>query len=116
MISARDVDDIYKVPLMFRAEGVDDLLLDHFGIEAPAPELGDWEAMVRRAAEAHGARSGSRSSASTCKLADAYLSVVEALRHAGFHHGAKIEVFWVDSETLDDERERRGCSRRPTAS
>ena len=40
VISARDVDDIYKVPLMFRAEGVDDLILDHFKIEAPAPELG----------------------------------------------------------------------------
>ena len=52
VISARDVDDIYKVPLMFRAEGVDDLVLDHFGIEAPAPELSDWEAMVRRAERA----------------------------------------------------------------
>ena len=52
VISARDVDDIYKVPLMFRAEGVDDLILDHFEIEAPAPDLGDWEEMVRRAAAA----------------------------------------------------------------
>ena len=50
------------------------------------------------------------------KLADAYLSVVEALRHGGFHHGTKIDVFWVDSEALDRERERRVCSRRPTAS
>src|SRR5207253_2088962 len=52
VISARDVDDVYKVPLMFRAEGVDDLILDHFGIEAPAPELGDWEEIVRRGAAA----------------------------------------------------------------
>ena len=52
VISARDVDNIYKVPLMFRAEGVDDLILDHFKVEAPAPELSDWEAMVRRAGEA----------------------------------------------------------------
>ena len=52
VISARDVDDIYKVPLMFRAEGVDDLILDHFKVEAPAPELSDWEAIVRRAGEA----------------------------------------------------------------
>src|ERR687888_65544 len=49
VISARDVDDIYKVPLMFRAEGVDDLVLDHFRLEAPAPELGEWEQMVKRA-------------------------------------------------------------------
>src|SRR6187399_1249607 len=54
VISARDVDDIYKVPLMFRAEGVDDLVLDHFEMEAPASDLSEWEAMVKRAEEAEG--------------------------------------------------------------
>ena len=115
VISARDVDDIYKVPLMFRAEGVDDLLLDHFKMEAPPPEMGDWEDMVRRAQSASGkvriALVGKYN-----KLADAYLSVIEALRHGGFHHGAEIDVYWVDSEALDRERERSRCSRRPTAS
>src|SRR5918994_1279632 len=47
IISARDVDNIYKVPLVYRAEGVDDFILDHFGMEAPAPELGHWEQLVR---------------------------------------------------------------------
>jgi CTP synthase len=102
VISARDVDDIYKVPLMFRAEGVDDLVLDHFGIEAPAPDLEEWEAMTRRAEAAQDtvriALVGKY-----VRVADSYLSVVEALRHAGFHHGTKIDVFWVDSETLDQE-------------
>jgi CTP synthase len=102
VISARDVDDIYKVPLMFRAEGVDDLVLDHFGIEAPAPDLDDWEAMVRRA---EAAKETVRIAlvGKYIRVADSYLSVVEALRHAGFHHGARIEVFWVDSESLDQE-------------
>src|SRR2546423_5097669 len=50
--SAPDVDSIYKVPLYFRAEGVDDQILDHFKIEAPPAELADWEALVRRADEA----------------------------------------------------------------
>src|SRR5438094_7283818 len=106
VISARDVDDVYKVPLMFRAEGVDDLILDHFGIEAPAPELGDWEEIVRRGAAA---RETVRIAVvgKYVKLADAYLSVVEALRHAGFHHGAKIEVFWVDSESLSQDESGR---------
>src|ERR671937_2359616 len=49
VISARDVDNVYKVPLVFRAEGVDDLVLDHFGVEAPSPDLAEWEEMVRRA-------------------------------------------------------------------
>jgi CTP synthase len=102
VISARDVDDIYKVPLMFRAQGVDDLVIDHFGIEAPAPQLDDWEAMVR---SAEGATETVRIAlvGKYIRVADSYLSVVEALRHAGFHHGTKIEVFWVDSETLDQE-------------
>jgi CTP synthase len=106
VISARDVDDIYKVPLMFRAEGVDDLILDHFKIEAPPPELTEWEAMVRRAGEA---REVVRIAlvGKYVRLEDAYLSVVEALKHAGVHHGAKIDVFWVDSESLDDSETAR---------
>src|SRR5687767_10113696 len=100
VISARDVDNIYKVPLVFRAEGVDDLVLDHFGMDAPAPDLAEWEAMVRRADAAEG---------KVCiavvgkyvGLADAYMSVIEALRHGGFHHGVNVEIAWVDSEDFD---------------
>src|SRR5205809_1089289 len=49
VISARDVDNVYKVPLVLRAEGVDELILDHFGVDADAPDLGEWEELVRRA-------------------------------------------------------------------
>ena len=49
MISARDVDNVYKVPLVLRAEGMDDLILDHFDIETEPPDLSDWEALVRSA-------------------------------------------------------------------
>src|SRR5256714_9215766 len=52
IVSARDVDNIYKVPLFFRAEGVDDFVLEHFGLEAPAPELSDWDRLIRPAGEA----------------------------------------------------------------
>ncbi|MEA2359159.1 MAG: synthase, partial [Solirubrobacteraceae bacterium] len=52
VISARDVDNIYKVPLGFHAEGVDDTILDHFSIEAPAPELDEWQRLVRSSTEA----------------------------------------------------------------
>jgi CTP synthase len=102
VVSARDVDDIYKVPLMFRAEGVDDLVLDHFGIEAEPPDLSEWEQMVRRA-ESAGETVRIALVGKYVRVADSYLSVVEALRHAGFHHGARIEVFWVDSETIGDD-------------
>src|SRR5919112_90423 len=53
IVSARDVDNIYKVPLFFRAEGVDDFVLEHFGFEADAPALGDCE-VRRRLTEADG--------------------------------------------------------------
>src|SRR3989449_7446116 len=51
VISDRDVDNIYKVPLVFRDEGVDQFILDHFAMEAPAPDLSGWETMTRRADE-----------------------------------------------------------------
>jgi CTP synthase len=103
VVSARDVDNIYKVPLVFRAEGVDDFVVDHFGLEAAPPELSDWERLVRRAGDA--AEHPAVRIALVGKyvqLEDAYLSVVEALRHSGFLHGCAIEIDWVDSETLDD--------------
>src|SRR5690606_6479388 len=78
VVSARDVDNIYKVPLFFRAEGVDDLSLDHFGIEAPNADLSEWEAMVRRADEAEG-RVRIAVVGKYVQLADAYKSVSEAL-------------------------------------
>jgi CTP synthase len=109
IVSARDVDLIYKVPLFFRAEGVDDFVLDHFNIEAPSPDLTDWEQLVRRAGEAQ--RKAPVRIALVGKyvqLEDAYLSVVESLRHSGFQHGCGIEIDWVDSETLDaDEAQER---------
>jgi CTP synthase len=105
VISARDVDTIYKVPLFFNAEGVDDLILGHFGIEAGPPDLADWRGLVERhdAADTP-VRIGLVGKYT--KLADAYLSVIEALGHAGMHHGGKVEVRWVDSERLtEDEAE-----------
>jgi CTP synthase len=99
VISAKDVDNIYKVPLWFDQEGVDDLICEHFAFDVPPPDLSVWAEINRRASEA----------SETVKVAlvgkyvalqDAYLSVSEALRHAGFHHDCRIEIDWVDSESL----------------
>src|ERR671933_1642702 len=106
VVSARDVDSIYKVPLEFHDEGVEEQILDRFAISAPAPDLSDWRGLVER-----------YDTASTplriglvgkyTKLSDAYLSVIEALGHAGAHHGGRVEVRWVDSERLTDEEAER---------
>jgi CTP synthase len=108
IISARDADSIYKVPLYFRAEGVDDQILSHFGVDPDAatpPDMSDWEAMVRR----HDAAAKTVRIAMAGKytqLEDAYLSVIEALEHAGTHNGVKVDVEWVDVETLDSPEAR----------
>jgi CTP synthase len=101
VVSAKDVDNIYKVPLWFGEEGVDDLICEHFGFDVPPPDLREWAEITRRASE----------TSKTVKVAlvgkyvalqDAYLSVSEALRHAGFHHDCRVDIDWVDSEALVD--------------
>jgi CTP synthase len=99
--SARDVDDIYKVPLVFADQGVDDFILDHFAIEAPPPELADWREPIERAERAK--REVTVAIVGKyIQLADAYLSVSEALRHAGALQGGRVKIEWVDSESLED--------------
>jgi CTP synthase len=102
VVSAYDVADIYRVPLVFRDEGVDDFVLrEHFGVEADEPDLTGWAAITQRASEAD--RSVRIALVGKyVKLEDAYLSVVEALRHAGVHHGSKVTVEWIDSETVNE--------------
>src|SRR2546421_1901551 len=102
IVSARDVDNIYKVPLVFRDEGVDDFILEHFRLDASAPNLEEWEELARRADEATEPVRIALVGKYT-QLEDAYLSVVEALRHSGFLHGRRVDVDWVDSESLDPE-------------
>ena len=102
VISARDVDNIYKVPLVLRAEGIDDLVLDHFGVEANAPELGEWEELVRRADACEGTARIALVG-KYVQLEDAYKSVIEALHHGGYTHGINVEVKLVDSEDFEPE-------------
>jgi CTP synthase len=100
VISARDVDNVYKVPLVLRAEGMDDLILDHFGVEAEAPDLAEWEALVKRADSCEGTTRIALVG-KYVQLEDAYKSVIEALHHGGYHHGTNVDVELVNSEDLD---------------
>jgi CTP synthase len=102
IVSAYDVDDIYRVPLVFNSQGVDEFILsEHFGIEPGTPDLKDWEEITRRAREVRG-RVRIALVGKYVQLEDAYLSVIEALRHAGVHHDCKVEVDWVDSESVGE--------------
>ena len=99
VVSAMDADSIYKVPLVLHDEGLDSVVARHLQIDTE-PDLSEWRALV-----------GSIQAAvdpvriavvgKYVTLRDAYLSVMEALRHAGFHHGADVDIFWVASDDLD---------------
>jgi CTP synthase len=107
VISAPDADNIYAIPPVMQAEGLDKLVCSRFGLVTGPPDMREWDAMVERI----------RSATGTVRIAlvgkyvqlqDAYLSVVEALNHSAIHHGTRLEVVWVDAETLSwAEAERR---------
>jgi CTP synthase len=102
VISCVDASNIYFVPLNLRDEGLDRLVVDKLELEAGPLELDEWIDLVDRVKQASGvvriALVGKY-----VQLQDAYLSVVEALRHAAIYHGRTLEVIWVDAETLRKE-------------
>ncbi len=107
VISAPDADNIYAIPPIMQAEGLDKLVCARLGLVTGPPDMREWDAMVDRIRAATGtvriALVGKY-----VQLQDAYLSVVEALNHSAIHHGTRLEVVWVDAETLSwAEAERR---------
>ncbi len=101
VIPAEDAPSLYAIPLSLHDEGLDDLVLDKLGMEAPPAKLDEWRLLVTRTLEAE--RSVRVAIIGKyIKLQDAYLSVVEALGHAAGANGLKVELDWVDSEVLED--------------
>ena len=102
VISCVDAPHLYYVPLNLRDEGLDRLVVEQLGLEPEPPQLDEWIALVERLKSATGtvriALVGKY-----VQLRDAYLSVVEALRHAATYHGRNLEIVWVDAETLRQE-------------
>jgi CTP synthase len=98
VISCPDAPSIYDVPLVLNREGLDDLLALHLRID-DAPDLSEWQALVDRV---HAATDPVDIAVvgKYVNLRDAYLSVMEALAHGGFHHGADVRVHWIASDDL----------------
>ncbi|MGH2756625.1 MAG: CTP synthase, partial [Actinomycetota bacterium] len=101
IISAVDSGNIYEIPLVLQGEGLDAYVIDHLGMEGVAsPELKGWRELVSRIDSLdRKVRIGIIGKYVT--LPDAYLSVVESLKHAGFFHGAEIEISWKASDDLE---------------
>jgi CTP synthase len=101
VVSCPDVPDVYLVPAHLEREGLDRLVLRKLGLEAPDADISEWRALTERPK-----REGVVEIALVgkyIKLHDAYLSVHEALKHAGMHHGCRVHVRWVDSEGMSYE-------------
>jgi len=96
------VPELYEAPLMLEKQNFSDIVCRELNINAPKSELSEWNAMVDRI---HG-RSREVNIGIVGKyvgLHDAYLSVAEALRHAGYNYGTKINIAWIDSETVTSD-------------
>src|SRR6266568_3790443 len=102
VVSVPDVDSIYEVPLMLEAAGLGKVMAKHFEIDdqAHVPENGPWIELVDRIKHPR-ATVPVAVVGKYVALPDAYLSVIESLRHAGIHHNVAVDIRWVSSEKLD---------------
>ncbi len=93
---------LYEAPIMLEKSKFSDIVCRELNLTTPEPDMSEWLGMVEKI------RSRKRTVrialvGKYVKLHDAYLSVMEALAHAGYGHSAKVDIDWVDSETLDEE-------------
>jgi len=100
VITAKDVDSVYEVPLVFHREGLDEIIVKQLGLEPRPIDLSRWEGVVRRIksprAETRIAVVGKY-----VELRDSYKSLVEALAHGGIANEARVDVQWVDAEHIE---------------
>jgi CTP synthase len=102
VVACPDVPDVYLVPEVLQEEGLDRLVCEKLGIEAAEVDLGEWAELTKRI-DARRELVEIALVGKYVKLQDAYLSVHEALKHAGLHNGCAIRVRWVDAENMSYE-------------
>jgi CTP synthase len=102
VISAIDLDDIYKIPGWLHQQGLDELVVEHFGIDARQSDLSAWEKVVNardhQDVEVQVAMVGKY-----VDLADAYKSLNEALYHAGLHTATRVKIRYIESEAVESQ-------------
>jgi CTP synthase len=107
VINVPDADTIYRIPLLLRAQGVDDIVARKLQLEGlPAAQLADWERVVRAIETASGAVDIAMVG-KYVDLTDAYKSLNEALLHAGIHAHTRVNIHYIDSERV--ERDGTAC-------
>ena len=101
VIESPDVASIYAIPLAFRDQGFDDIVLKKFGIERPAPDMSAWREMVQRVTHPH-SRVRIAIVGKYTDYADSYKSVQEALIHGGIANNVGVDISWVSSDSFTD--------------
>ena len=102
VIQSVDEETLYSIPLALKRQKLDDIVLRKLKIEAPQPDMSEWEALVERVLNLKN-KVEVAVVGKYVELPDAYLSLHEALKHAGFPYDTDVEIKWVDSELLTSE-------------
>jgi CTP synthase len=103
VIANPDVSDLYLVPSALQAEGFDDLVCEKLGLPPDGADLGEWLELTERIRAERAGEVEIALVGKYVKLHDAYLSVHEALKHAGVHHACSVSVRWFDAEGMSLE-------------
>lgn len=105
VIQAYDVDEIYKMPLVYHRQGLDKVLLNKLSLEPPQPEadLSGWQALADRVEESRHDSVDIAFVGKYINLQDAYKSVYEALRHAGFANAVQVKIHRIEAEEIEQD-------------
>lgn len=109
VIEMRDADTLYQVPIALQDQHVDDYICNHFGLDCQSAEMTEWKALVDKVRNLT-KRVDIGLVGKYVELPDAYLSVVESLKHAGYEYDTDIKIHWINSETLDKDSIREELS------
>jgi len=102
IIEGLDTETLYELPITFEKQGLAVLVLKRFGIDNGPPDLGEWEQLVEDMKNPT-ARCTVGMVGKYMELHDAYISIVEALKHGGIENKARVDIQWIDSETITSQ-------------
>ncbi|GAC91062.1 CTP synthetase [Anoxybacillus flavithermus NBRC 109594] len=100
VIEARDADTLYAVPLMLQEQKLDQIVCEHLKLNCNEADMTEWVALVEKVRNLSN-KTTIALVGKYVELQDAYISVVEALRHAGYAFDADIDIRWINSEHVD---------------
>ena len=101
VISASDVDDLYKIPAMMQEQGLDQIVAEQLRLDLPAADLGEWQAVVAAKQNPEG-EVNIAMVGKYVDLRDAYISLSEALLHGGIHTRTRVNIHYFESQDIED--------------